>query len=249
MRKLGLIPSTKDARTLRLPAFIQSTSKAPASSNWTRLPCGGNRIVWPMYANDTVGDCTFASQGHLETLYAQNTRSGLVISDEDVLTAYSGATGYDAADPSTDQGCEMLKALRWWRKMGLGGSKIEAFADIGDEDEHLRLAIAHLGGAVLGLALPTQAESQTVWDVRPDASSSADVPGSWGAHAVAAVGYDEEHVTLVTWGVRKRLTWRALAAWGFERWAVLSPNVLQDGTAFTGLDLPALRAELRAVTA
>ena len=57
-----------------------------------------------------------------------------------------------------------------------------------------------------------------------------------------------DDVTVITWGRRKRLTWRALARWGFERWAVLSPDVIHDGRAFTGLDLAGLRDELRAVT-
>jgi hypothetical protein len=70
-------------------------------------------------------------------------------------------------------------------------------------------------------------------------------PGSWGGHAVWAVAYDSRTVTVVTWGMRKALTWEFLAAYGEEAYALLSGAwTAKDAISPSGFDFVTLRDDL-----
>ena len=66
---------------------------------------------------------------------------------------------------------------------------------------------------------------QDVWDVPANGSLTGEnAYGSLGGHAVITVGYDAEHVFLATWGMVQKCTWRFLAAYMDESYAVFSPD-------------------------
>lgn len=71
-----------------------------------------------------------------------------------------------------------------------------------------------------------------------------------GGHAVPVVGYTSRTLTVVTWGALKRMTWGFWDTYCDEAYAVLSEDWLrEDRTNPKGIDLDALEADLRAVTA
>ena len=192
MFKLGKLPPRHDPRTFRLAQYLIAGLPAPpAKTNWTR---SGQITQWPMMANDCIGDCVIAACGHMvEEWSTLANPPGVIPTDQQVIAAYSAITGYDPQDPSTDQGTNMLDALSYWRKIGIAGHRIVAFAsiNIGSRQEIMQ-AIALFGNAAIGLALPNTAQNQTVWDVPAGGAVGDGAPGSWGGHGVALVDYPQE---------------------------------------------------------
>ncbi len=243
--KLGKKEPKLDKRTLRLATYLDAAAlpSNPSLVRWTsKVPS------WPMMANDNVGDCTIASAAHMVevwTAYGEH-RSSMVIPDKDILAAYSAVTGYNPADPSTDNGAYELDVLNYWRKVGIGGHKIAAYAalDLGSRDD-IKAAVNLFGGCYIGLNLPVSAQRQSVWSVPWGGPHGAGQPGSWGGHAVPIVGYGPTDLIVVTWGQLKRMTWKFLDTYCEESYAVLSTEWLNQNKSPNGFDLVALQNDLK----
>ena len=83
-------------------------------------------LDWKMMLNDTEGDCTCATIGHMITAWT----GGTIVSDEAIQTAYEQACGFDPNDPSTDQGGIIANVLDYFKTSGVGGYKISAHAEV-----------------------------------------------------------------------------------------------------------------------
>jgi hypothetical protein len=206
---------------------------------------------WPMYLNDKIGSCTCAGAGHVleaESTYGQG--STVTVSDDDVLTAYEAVSGYDPATGENDNGARMQDVLSYWRKSGLGGHKILAFAQVDLASvSDLNSGLATFGALYVGIHFPESAMTQfnqgKPWDV---------VPGSRieGGHAIY-VGYygpdDAAGWKLVTWGAVQDMTQEFWDEYVEEAWVVITPEWLNaNGTSPEGLDLYALGEDLAALT-
>lgn len=226
------------------------------------LPVVPNAVVdelsavgeWPMYLNDEIGDCTVAAAGHMiEAWTAYGRGTAVKISDGDVLEAYRAVSGYVPGDPSTDTGAVMQDVLDFWRKTGIGGHRILAFAEVDiRRAAQVEAALYLFGHVYLGLVVPASAEDQFAagqpWDlVRNDG-------GILGGHAVNLGGWDASmpgHVRLevVTWGRRQQMTsafWRQYVQ---EAWVVADQEwVNATGGSPPGLDAAALNAQYTALT-
>lgn len=241
--RLGRLPAKHDTRTLRLARYI-SIPVAPGDCDWTK-PVED----WQMFANDTVGDCTCATAGHMVQSWTANATQKAPVSAADVLAMYSAITGYDPADPDSDQGAYCLDVLKYWRSVGLAGHRIGAFVAVDPDKRHeVRAGLWLFGGLYLGLDLPVSAQDQDVWDVVSLTGDGA--PGSWGGHAVPVLAYaaDDAGLTIITWGGEKRITWAFLEAYCSEAYAILSQDFLSKGVAPNGFDLAALQADLAALS-
>lgn len=244
--KLGKAKPRIDHRTLRLARYLVALKAAPAAVDW-----GKNLTDLGPMKNDEVGDCAEATVGHMVQVWTAELGRQVVVPDAEIVAAYSAITGYVPDDPSTDQGSVELDVLNYWRKVGIGGHKITAFAalDPGNE-EHVKQAVWLFGGAYVGLSLPVSAQVQEEWSVLISGSHGDPSPGSWGGHAVPIVGYDRNGLDCVTWGERKRMTWDFWRVCCDEGYAVLSPDWLDAlGTAPSGFDMATLSADLGAVAA
>jgi len=166
------------------------------------------------------------------------------------ILAYEAITGYRPSDPSTDRGAVELDVLRYWRKTGIGGTKIEAFIALEPKNHlHVQAAVELFGGSYIGLALPVSAQQQAVWSVPPGGPTGTGAPGSWGGHAVVIEAYDAHGLTCITWGQKKKMTWSFWDAYCDEAYALLSELWAgKKATAPSGFDLAALKADLKAVT-
>lgn len=180
---LGKLPSRLDSRTLQLADYLpsprattsgQGTARrrealqlpralgpAPRSLDWTaKIPS------WPMFSNDTLGDCTAAAAAHMIQCWTANTGDAFTPSNAQVIAAYSATGHYVANNPATDQGAVELDVLNFWRQQGIAGHKIDAYMAFSPQNfEHTRQAINIFGGIYIGLALPLSAQNQDVWDV------------------------------------------------------------------------------------
>jgi hypothetical protein len=243
---LGAKKSAKDSRNLQLQKYITADlPDAPATADFS-----GPVKNWGMMLNDTIGDCTVAACGHQIQQWTANAGTQKTTPDSIIQKVYSAVSGYKPGQPSTDGGADPLTVLKYWRKNGIGGDKIGAFAQVDYTNfDHIRQAVWLFGGAYLAIALPKSAQKQTVWDVPTGGAVGNGAPGSWGGHAVAIAGYTPKGLVVVTWGALKLLTWDFLKTYGEESFAIISQDFLKNGkTPNNGLDIPTLKADLKAVT-
>jgi hypothetical protein len=243
--KLGKLSVRTDVRTLRLRKYLDPAVLPTPPPSIDLTPHVGE---WPMYANDTRGDCTTAAAGHMiEAWTAAAVGEAVEISVEAVVRAFDAVR---LIDPQTgEEGAVELDVLRYWRKSGIGRHRIGAYAAVGTRDHDLTRAAAWLfGGLYIGLSLPLTAQSQETWDWTGSLSGEAR-PGSWGGHAVDVVRVDPDGLTVVTWGRLQVMTWSFWDRYCDESYCILSTDFLRDGRAPNGFDLAALKTNLELITA
>jgi hypothetical protein len=220
---LGRLPARHDPRNLCFASYGQALPAPPVQCDW------GVRIKkWPMMLNDNIGDCTIAAAAHLIQEWTANVYGvSQIISDADILKAYEAVSGYTPSDPNSDSGAVELDVLNFWRKTGIGGHKILAFAKVTPQNTvEVKQATYLFGGLYLGVSLPIGAQQEInagqYWTVPPGGSTKGIwKPGSWGGHAVPVVAYDANYVTVVTWGALQKMSWRFFNTYVEEAWAVL----------------------------
>lgn len=213
--KLGRRPNNPAQPRLRLTTHLAATPLPPAP---TTVDYHSHITDWPMYGNDVYGDCVWAEIGHeIESHTGYGQGAAVEVSVAAVLKGYSDVTGFDPNDPSTDQGTVIQDAMGYWRKTGVGGHRIDAFAevDVANATE-LRQALYLFGGLSVGLNFPASAMDQfdagKPWDV------VADDGGIEGGHCVELVGYDGRYWYVVTWGQVQKVTAAFWAAYMEEAW-------------------------------
>ncbi len=199
--------------------------------------------------NCQLGDCTCAAAGHLIQCWTANAGRMVVPADTAILRAYESVSGYNPGDPSTDNGAVELDVLKFWRKAGIAGHTIGAFAAVEPSSVlHIKQAVWLLEGLYIGLSLPATAQQPGVWDVADPSLAGDGAPGSWGGHAVPVVAYNTDGLTCVTWGTLQRMTWAFWNAYCDEAYGLISMDMLNgQGLTPEGLDLDQLRADLAAV--
>lgn len=229
LRQLGRQPAQHDPNIPLLSALDGgATALPPASVNW--YAAVGE---WPMLANDQVGNCVEAAvlhevaQRHKYVL----ARQPVSFTDRDAIRLYGAWTGYNPANPATDQGTIMSAALRLWMRNGVplpggGVDRITAIARVdprhADLLHWLHVAIWRCGGALLGIRCPHAWLTETgILDVAgrlaPDDIAGGHCVFVNGRLPTArGVEYDT-----ITWGGRFRMTERALLEVVEEGYAIL----------------------------
>lgn len=236
---------------LRLAGFIDATAPVnPVAVDWlTKVP------KWNMYLNDQIGDCTIASGAHqIMSLSTYSQQYAQSVTDADVVAAYSAVSGYDPKTGANDYGAVLQDVMNYWRKTGIGGHKILAFAavDVKNKQE-VDAAINVFGTLSLGIALPISAQKQTgpdkVWEFDPVSTSGR--YGSWGGHAVPVGKYDDNanRYTVVTWGALQDLSEDFWNAYVDEAWVVITQEWLDaSGRTPGGIDLFGLGEDFARLT-
>lgn len=245
--KLGKLPPNLSAPRLMLAPHLTTAPETPRVADYLSLVPS-----WPMYGNDRYGDCVFAMVGHFTqaaTRYGEGAEERMTTTQ--VLNAYSAVTGFDPADPDTDRGTVMQDAMTYWRKTGVGGHKIRAFASVNPTNHaELRAAVQIFGAALIGFNFPSFAWDQfdqgRPWDV---STSSLDIEGGHAVH-VGAYDADDRMVTLTTWGTTQQMTYDFWDRYVDEVWVVITDEWLNalNGKSPTGLDLYGLGEDFAALT-
>jgi hypothetical protein len=230
-------PRLKVGRYLTLPTAPEAVDYLTKVDNY------------PMYLNDRYGDCVFADIGHViqaESTYGQG--STQTVSDADVIKGYSDVTGFDPSDPSTDNGTVIQEALDYWRKTGVGGHQILAFAEVDTSNmDEVRAALSTFGSLTIGFEFPDSAMDQfnrgERWDYVPGARIE-------GGHCVDGGLYGNGvDLKVVTWGDIQEMTQAFWDKYVFEAWVVITSEWLSaQGFSPTGLDLHGLGQELSELT-
>ncbi len=250
-KRLGRNPSIVEPRNLKLGKYLKTLPplyhhqdflvKAPD-------PCG-------MMLNDDLGDCVIAAYGHAIQGWTGSATSELTVPDSSILKGYEDVGGYVPGDPSTDNGCDMLTACKYWKKTGLVDAKgvahkIDAYAEInvGDLNE-VRYAIQLLGGFYAGWALPITAQPEGTWYVGKGGNAA---PGSWGGHCTWVGGFNMDRNVFImkSWGDTYYATIEFVLTYMDEGFALVSKDFLAaNGVSPSVLDLAQMEADAEALAA
>lgn len=242
--RFGKHPPRLDYRTLRLGDYLTpALPSAPASHDVVaaviealKLDSSADRLLFPMDGNDTLGDCTCAALAHAITCYR-----GL-IGKRVVPTAASVEKRYRSLTGGPDTGLNELDVLNDWRKHPFDGDEILAYVAVDPKNhDHVRQAIALFGGVYLGFQVQRNAiadfQAHRTWTpgkLTPD------------GHAVYAVAYDADGVTVLTWGATQRGTWGWWDQCVDEAYAIVPPEA-KSPRFCPGFDSGQLVADLAAV--
>lgn len=244
--KGGRLPNDPSKPRLKLKNILRGAAfQFPTSCDYVSKVAD-----WPMYLNDRYGDCTCATAGHIieaVTTYGQG--STIKISDADVLRAYEAVSGFNPSTGANDNGAVVQDVLNYWRKTGIGGHKILAFAEVDVKNyDELYAALALFGTLYLGIDFPNTAMDQfdkgQPWDVVEGARSE-------GGHAINAGFYDSKDGLwkVITWGKVQPMTQAFWDKYVEEAWIVISPEWLNaNGTNSAGISAHELNEQFRELT-
>ena len=244
--KFGKRPPKLDYRTLRFAKYLTPELPPPPPAYnvldqvYANLPLAAHdtSMLFPLDGNGKYGCCTIAGIAHASTVYGGLVGNLDIPSEADVVKFYKCRThGFDT-------GLNMLDVVRYWRKHKVFGDKILAFAALDlktHKHDYVKTAIQLFGGVYLGFQV--QADCQLDFNAgRPWTPGSLLNEG----HAVYAVAYDAEGVTVLTWGSTQKGTWAWFDQTADEAYALLPPEA--EMVNFTpGFDFAQLQSDLAAI--
>jgi hypothetical protein len=241
--RFGKHPPKHDYRTLRFKDYLSRELAAPpAEMNvlarvFDNLRAGDPAALFPMDGNDRLGDCTIAALAHAVTVYrGMIGHEKRIMKEQAVVKLYMHLTG------GVDSGLVELDVLNYWRKSAVDGDKIMGFAKLDPKNhDHVKQAIQLFGGVYIGF----QCQQNCVEDFR---AKKPWTPGplTQDGHAVYAVGYDPDRVTVLTWGNTQQGSWAWWDECVDEAYAILPPEAKNPGFA-PGFNMAQLQADLHAV--
>ena len=248
--KLGKLPPVVDSRTLLFGAYLTPQLPAPpAQENY-----GQKVATWPMYGNDQYGDCTCAAVGHMIQNWTATAKGEVTPPLQSIMSLYEHFVG---TPPPPDAGCSLLVVLRHWKKAGVDGHTIQAYAllKVGDEvqakDALWCFGTIYIGLALPDFAVPANTDLSTIpWVVPASGATGNAAKNPNNGHCVPAVAYDDENLYVVTWGAVKSMSWEFYTAYSDEAFAVLSQDFIDaNGQAPQGFDMAALEKDLSQIKA
>ena len=111
-RRLGRLKSGHDSRDLMSTTYMAAVAEPPAIVDY-----GKAVESWPMYDNNSIGDCTIAAVGHQIEVWTANAQGKTSrVATRSVVKRYSEVSGYVPGDPSTDVGATERAVLKNWLK-------------------------------------------------------------------------------------------------------------------------------------
>lgn len=208
--------------------------------------------------NDHLGDCTAAGVFHIQGLLEGNRGFQHTWTDHAVERFYSWTTGYNPRDPSTDQGGDEVTVLNFWKQHGLladGSHKIAGYVAVNPSNiQEIQTAMWLFENLYFGVAMPDEwiepfpDGDGFIWDISGE-------PNPNNGHCFVGIGYDLTGVTIDTWGMFGKLTYRAISNYvrsneGGELWSIVSHDAIDKATgkAPNGFDESQLLADLQAIS-
>ena len=241
--RFGKHPPKVDYRTLRFKTYLTSALAAPPPSVnvlqrvYDKLGTTNPATLFPMDGNDTLGDCTIAALAHAETVY-----HGLVKAPAKIMHKQAVVKLYEHLTGGVDSGLNELDVLNYWQSNAVSGEKILAFAAIDVKNHtHIQQAIQLFGGVYLGFQVQQNCvqefDAHQPWTPGPLTNDG---------HAVFAVAYDQNGVTVLTWGNTQQGTWAWWDECVDEAYAILPPEAKNPNFA-PGFNIAQLQTDLAAV--
>lgn len=239
--RFGKLPPKIDYRTLRFGDYLkEDIPEPPPSINLRERVCTNLSLpvqyLFPMFANDVLGDCAIAGMAHGVTVYHGMVAQQHIPSLSNVVRIYNHLTG------GMDSGLYLLDVIKFWRGTGIEDHKIFAYAGVNAHNHtHVKQAINLFGGLFMGF----QCQEKVLEEFKHEKPWQPGRLMNMG-HAVYVTGYDSEGVEVLTWGDIQRGTWAWWDECVDESFALLPPEAKMEG--FTpGFDFGRLSKDLAEV--
>jgi len=241
--RFGKHPPQIDYRTLRFHSYLAPAIAPPpatysvlTNSAYPKLKTTAPTKLFPMDGNDTLGDCTIAALAHADTVYHGMLGKVEIMAQPAVVKLYMHLTG------GVDSGLNELDVLNYWRQNPVSGDKIITYASLNPKNHtDVQQAIYLFGGVYLGFQVQQNCiqefDAHQPWTPGPLTNDG---------HAVYAVAYDQNGVTVLTWGNTQQGTWAWWDECVDEAYAILPPEAEKAGFA-PGFNFAQLQADLAAV--
>lgn len=247
--KSGRLPYVHDSRTFDLSVYLEQENldKVPSSYNW------GNKIdtgKWGTLGNLKINNCTCAAAGHLIMAWTSSIGKLHKPTPKAIVQSYSALTGFNPKTDGQGKPIEAIKALKHWRKKGIAGRKIIAFAKLDFKNRRQLLQAIYLyGGCYVGINLPKSAEKQysesKKWTVPRSRTKGEGEPGSWLGHALTITGYRKNELRAVTWGKEMIMSMDFWETYVDEAYAIFSEDFIKDKKTPTKIDAGILLQEIK----
>jgi hypothetical protein len=240
--KFGKLAVKYDNRNLKMAKYMAALPEPPESfSNidivYEKLKSSDPARLFPMDANNRLGDCVVAAMAHFITIV--NGRIGeLQIPPEDVVVKFYR----NRSKCGKDRGLVMLDTMKYWRKHPFYNHEILGFGHIDLKNHTLvKQCIQLFGGVDLGFKV----QSSAITDFNNKIPWTPGYTDGSG-HCVVAEAYDPQTVTVLTWGAVQKGTWAWWDAMVDEAYAILPPEAKTPGFA-PGFDYQQLESDLNAI--
>jgi hypothetical protein len=246
-RCYGKKPSKFHPNTLLLRDYLPAARPLPEAKRAWEYSVSDRTWAASMLGNDQVGDCVIAAMLHYIMAAQANVGKPVTFTTQQALDLYSAITGYDPANPSTDQGTAWTDALAHWQSTGCCGHRILGWAALYISSlDAIKQGIAIFGGVLIGTAV-TQSMEDQFGKGRPwNTPFTGEV---LGGHGIPWLGFGCQGQTCITWGSRQQMDQAALSQVD-EAYVVLTQDWLDaHGTSPSNLHLDALTADLKAIAA
>ena len=242
MYRFGKHPPKIDYRTLRFKSYLTPGLPAPPAS-YDVLPTVYQKVgtsdptkLFPMDGNDTLGDCTIAALAHAVTVYRGLLGKEVIMGQAAVVKLYYHLTG------GVDSGLNELDVLNYWRQHRVSGDQILSYVAVDPKNHtHVQQAIKLFGGVYIGFQVQQNCvqefDAHQPWTAGPLTNDG---------HAVFAVAYDKNGVTVLTWGNTQQATWGWWDECVDEAYAILPPEA-KDAQFAPGFNIAQLEADLNEV--
>lgn len=177
-------------------------------------------VIRDVEGNDSVGDCVFAEEAHFVGVVTGNAGQLFSYTTAQTLAAYSAVTGYNPADPSTDQGADPIATMSYFCKNAYAdGSTLLGYAEVDASNQaEVQFALSAFGNLKMWVGLPDAwinpfpSSNGFVWDVAPADMSQGHCIGSPAYNSPLIVGSNSQGAQVMTWGLIGTVTWTALAS-------------------------------------
>lgn len=254
-RKRPAAPKLGEKR-LHLRDYLARGASLPTPPASVDYSVKGAAALSNVFENDALGCCVISGLYHVLGVATGNASgTPFIATDAQILADYGAIGGYNPADPSTDQGCDEVTALNYWRDTGCAdGSKLAGYALIDQSNlQELQIALWLFGNLYYGFELPDAwtatmpSDSNFTWD-------AAGAPDPNQGHCVMSASYNGPTFGVGTWGLYGALTGAAIAEYGAPAnggavYAILTPDWIAQGQTLapSGVDWASLQADLAAL--
>jgi hypothetical protein len=177
------------------------------------------KVIRDVEGNDSLGDCVFAEEAHFIGVVTGNAGTLYAYTDAQTIAAYSAVTGYNPADPNTDQGADPLATLAYFTQNAYAdGTKLAGYAEVDmSNPAEVMFAINAFGNLKMWTGLPDvwinpfpQADG-FVWDAAPSDPENGHCIGSPAYNSPTVVGANSQGIQVMTWGMIGTVTWASAA--------------------------------------
>ena len=241
---MGKKQARYDHRDFLMAKYVDMNKFPPLPSQFGHE---GKVAQWGMLGNDQVGDCTIAGAEH-ETmlLTALSTLGQAQFNDACAISDYSTATGYDPAQPNTDQGADMHDIMKFRRQTGVidikgNRHKIAGYVWLEPGNvQHLLMATYLFGVVGVGIQFPDSAMDQFNSSQPWTPVGGAQIQGGHYIPCVAC----RSNPLIVTWGKLHPMTPSFYEKYNDESIALISTEFLHGQTSPEGFSASDLITDL-----